>query len=160
METDFYRLLRKNHTEFTTNIFINLTKFRNRAFKGRSYRGVKLAHFDVIPWRWAAKKADRLIEMHTFVSTSELESIATKFASNPSRHNASALFIFDFSQICDTAIKLNEDKEKGIKENLSDWPDEQEILITPYTLFQVKNVEFDRSIQLYRIHLIHVPIMT
>ncbi|CAF4050785.1 unnamed protein product [Rotaria sp. Silwood1] len=159
LETKFYHDLQNDNAAFTANIFINLAKFQNRAFQGRTYRGTKIAHFDVVAWKWATKKSGRIIETQTFVSTSELEQIAKDFAQNPPENKVSALFIFDFPTTCDTAIKLNKDESKNITDNLSKFPHEQEVLVTPYTLFEINSVDFDENTKWYRIHVTNIPII-
>jgi hypothetical protein len=161
LETDFYHYLQSDNADFTATIFINLAKFQNRAFKGRTYRGAKMAHFDVNAWKWATKKPDHIIETQTFISTSESEDVAKGFASNPPppENKVSVLFVLDFPEICDTAIKLNKDESKNITENLSKYPVEKEVLVTPYTLFKVNSVNFDETTKWYRIHATNVPIV-
>lgn len=159
LETDFYTRLQENNAEFTAIIFINLAKFRSRAFQGRTYRGIKMAHFDVNAWKWATKKPEHIIEIQTFMSTSESEKIARTFATSHSENKVSVLFTFDFPQICDTAIKLTENKSDKNSINLTQFPNEQEVLVTPYTLFKVISVVFDTTTNWYQIHLTHVPIV-
>jgi hypothetical protein len=159
LQTDFYRYLQDDNAAFTVNIFINLAKFQNRAFQGRSYRGVAMPHFDVNAWKWATKQPGRLIESQTFMSTSESEELARSFVTSPPKNKLSVLFILDFPKKCDTAIKLNKDESKNITEDLSEYSHEKEILITPYTLFKVESVNFDKNTQWYQIHIINVPIV-
>jgi hypothetical protein len=68
------------------------------------------------------------------------------------------LFTFYFEEKCDTAIQLTEDLSKNIKGDLTQYPNEKEVLVTPYTLFKVNTVDFDETTQLYQIHLTHIPI--
>jgi hypothetical protein len=160
LETGFYRYLQNDNAAFTANIFINLAKFQNRAFKGRTYRGAKMAHFDIKAWDWATKKPGRIIETQTFMSTSELEQVAKNFAEQSplSENKMKVLFIFDFPETCDTAIKLTKDESKNIKEDLTTIPSEKEVLVTPYTLFEVASVSFNDDTKWYRIHLTNIPI--
>lgn len=158
LETSLYRYLHDDNADFTAAIFINLSKFQNRAYKGRTYRGAKMAHFDVNAWKWATKETGRIIETQTFISTSEIEQVARVFASYPVENKVSVLFTLDFPQTCDTAIKLTKDEPKKINENLTQFPREKEVLVTPYTLFQVNSVEFDEQTKWYRIHLTNMPI--
>ena len=158
LETSLYRYLQDDNAEFTAAIFINLSKFQNRAFKGRTYRGIKMAHFDVNAWKWATKETGRIIETQTFISTSEIEQVARNFAGYSVENKVSVLFTLDFPQICDTAIKLTKDESKKITEDLTEFAREKEVLVTPYTLFQVNSVEFDEQTKWYLIHLTNVPI--
>lgn len=158
-QTDFYTYLQGDNVDFTASIFINLAKFKNRAYQGRSYRGVKMAHFDVNAWKWATEKDDRIIEIQTFLSTSELEQIALSFGCDAPENRASVLFIFDFPSKCDTAIKLTKDESKGINEDMTEYPYEKEVLVTPYTLFKVNSIDFNQETNWYRIHLTNIPIV-
>lgn len=160
METKFYGYLQGDNADFTGAIFLELAKFQNRAYKGRTYRGVTMAHFDVNAYKWAMKQTGRLIETQTFISTSELEQVAIHFACNPSppENKVSVVFIVDFPERCDTALKLTKDESKKITEDLTELPQEKEVLVTPYTLFEVNSVDFDENTTWYRIHLTNVPI--
>lgn len=159
LETGFHVYRQKDNDSFTVNIFINLADLRDRAYKGRSYRDVQMAHLDVTAWFWLTKKQDHLIETHIFISTSELKSVAEEFSKNGALNNeVSVLFIFDSLVSCDTAIKLicNEQKEKEVDATFF-WK-EKEALVTPYTLFKVEDIRYDDQNPSYEIRLTHVPI--
>ncbi|CAF1373255.1 unnamed protein product [Didymodactylos carnosus] len=108
--------------------------------KGRSYRGVKITTADLRAYRWALK-SKAVISTKTFCSTSVDRHVAERFAgaSHPHADKQSVLIIFNFSQICNTAIDLR--RLSHDLPCLSEYENEAEILVLPLSIFQVKSTE-------------------
>jgi hypothetical protein len=62
---------------------------------------------------------------------------------------------FEFPELCPTAINLNKISEQ--LPALSEFEDEAEVLLLPFTLFKVKDIFTDPELHEYRILLIHEP---
>ncbi len=68
----------------------------------------------------------------------------------------SVLFIYKFPERCPTAIDLSRINEK--LPCISEYEDEQEVLILPYTLFEVVDVSEQTETQPFTIHLQNVHV--
>lgn len=160
METGFYRALQGEADAFASVLYLNLSELQSRAFTGRAYRGMAMIENDIDAYRWALNKKEswhkNLLETRTLLSMSIRKEVALGFSKggvHPS--NRSVLFEFEFPEICPTAIKLFK-----VSDNLpclSDFGPEAEVLLLPFTLFQVKDIHVDPERGEYRVSLIHVP---
>ena len=148
METKFYHALKYNPIPLALPLYIASRTMKVRHFQGRSYRGAKINDEDIVLYQWAAQNPARLLQTRHFSSTSIECSVAEKFLTNVSKKNdhseqKSALFIFNFPQQCDQTINLS--RLSFEHPCLSEFEDEAEVLILPWTLFQVDSIQQDSS---------------
>jgi hypothetical protein len=160
LQTGFYGALQKEADALTAIIYLNLTELQNRAFQGQAYRGAAMTDNDLDAYRWALKKKESyheyLLQTRTLQSMSLKRNVALGFAkTNPNDPRYSVLFVFDFPELCPTAINLNKISEQ--LPCLSAYGQEAEVLLLPFTLFKVKDIKADPERHEYRILLIHEP---
>jgi hypothetical protein len=163
VDMKYYRKIGEEDAVFTSIAFANLSKFRDCSFRGRSYRGIVLHPFDLEAYQWANVDDGRVIEFRQFTSSSKCFAVAEAFA-DPGENNhdrMGVLITFEFPNECDTTIDLDKVPvpEKD-KEHISQFQDEKEILILPYTLFKVANFTKSDDSKRCEITLINVPVVT
>ena len=154
METPFYSQLWEVSSPLGFPLFLHLPDLKERYYQGQSYRGVKMTRHDLCEYRWALKNKDSLISSLTFASTSIIRAIAEQFTTpcSPSPDEISVLLIFHFPQPCDTAINLSKIPEHRLP-CISNFEDEQEVLVGPRTFFKVKEIQIN---QLNGQHMIYL----
>ena len=156
---DIYKAIRSRSDAYTTLVYLHLTSMSKRAYQGISYRGVKMSIFDVSRYYYAMKNANCIIETRNFASTSKRKNVSLIYSAHGEAldHNLhSILLIFEFPTRCKTAIDLTR-----ISENLppiSQYADEEEVLILPYTLFKVLNVFEATQNEPFSIYLQNIPV--
>lgn len=148
LETNFYRDLPKGaeKTEsLATPIMYHLSTVSSRAFQGYCHRGLTMKEEDFEIYWWSLKnKKGCHLETNTFWSTSIDPIVAACFFGEGQRLEKGQLGIimeFHFTYPCSTAIALFQSP------SLSQFQDEEEVLILPGTVFQVTEIETgdDRS---------------
>ncbi|CAF0734694.1 unnamed protein product [Adineta steineri] len=139
LESPFYIYINNHQMEvFFMELLIGLVKLQNRSFCGTAYRGINMHLSDLNLYLWAYHHPTSLIEMRTFNSTTEDRSLAEVFAqsspfSNPDKHDIiSALFTIEFRKPCETALRIKD---------ITQFAEEEEVLIVPGTFFEVTSVE-------------------
>ncbi|CAF1548296.1 unnamed protein product [Adineta ricciae] len=131
-------IIQNKSSGYATLVYVNLHNIecRQRAFNGISYRGEFISVKDLVTYS-GAKGKEALVEIKNFYSTSKLEDVALSFGgySDENNYKFPALYVFDFrGEACSTAIDL-------VKEPvISKFPDEEEVLLLPYTMFRVVDV--------------------
>jgi hypothetical protein len=159
LETKFYHVLKNNPMPLALPLYIALDTLKDRYFHGQSYRGAMMDDEDIATYEWAVDNRGSLLQTKHFSSTSVKRSVAEEFLSSRSetvtdtRRN-SVLFTFNFPHTCDQAINLGRISDR--QPCLSEFEDEAEVLILPWTLFQVDSVEKDSSTSIYTIHLSNI----
>ncbi|CAF0799666.1 unnamed protein product [Adineta ricciae] len=158
LETPLYRTLQNEADSFATLIYLHLAELKDRAYKGRAYRGGRMTENDIQAYRWALQRPEQVLETRTIQSMSLNESVARRFTQSErpryDRRNR-VILIFDFSETCPTAINLNRISEK--LPALSVHQDEEEVLLLPFTLFSVREIKVDSKNGEYRITLTYIP---
>lgn len=155
LETKFYRILRQDCLPLAIPLFMNLTKLKHRYFQGRVYRGMRMSSEQLLTYQTAMDTPGTLLQTTSFSSTSIDRSIAEQFANLKHKNTEQelcVLFIFDFPVACDQAINLS--RISPDTSCLSEYEDEQEVLILPWTLFQVTRVEHDELSRVYLTNII------
>jgi len=158
LETKFYHALNQNPMPLALPLYIKLQTLKDRYFQGQSYRGAKMDDDDIAAYQWAVNNRGSILQTRHFCSTSLQRSVAEEFASvvkkksNNSRRN-SVLFVFNFPEKCDQTINLSRISDE--LPCLSEFEDEAEVLILPWTLFQVDSVEKQSSLS-YIIYLSNI----
>ena len=160
LETEFYRLLRTDCLPLALPLFIHLPELKERYFQGRSYRGMKMTRDQLLIYDKASETPGTLLQTRSFSSTSTDSLVAKEFAcgkESKADQSLSVLFTFEFPDRCDQAINLS--RISIDKPCLSEYQDEQEVLILPWTLFEVTQVckTLDDH-QLYTVHLKNVNV--
>jgi hypothetical protein len=156
---DIYKAIRSRSDAYITLVYLHLASISKRAYQGISYRGVKMSIFEVSRYYYAMKNANCIIETRNFASTSKRKEVSLLFSAHGEaldNNLHSILFIFEFPTRCKTAIDL-----ARISENLppiSQYADEEEVLILPYTLFKVLNVFEATENEPFSIYLQNVPV--
>lgn len=160
LETQFYRVLKQDSLPLAIPLFMSLPKLKKRYFKGRSYRGMHMTSEQLLTYQIAMDTPGTLLQTNAFSSTSMDRCIAEQFAyvkRKSSEKDFCVIFIFDFPEICDQAINLS--RISIDTPCLSEYEDEKEILILPYTLFEVTRIKKDNDDdELYTIYLTNVII--
>jgi hypothetical protein len=159
LETKFYRALRENPIPLALPLYIAAESMNERYFQGRSYRGAKIDDDEIAAYEWAVNNPGSLLQTRHFSSTSILQSIAEEFLSGVSKNKNGverkpALFIFNFPEKCDQTINLSRISREH--PCLSEFENEAEVLILPWTLFQVDSVKKESSSSPYIISLINI----
>ena len=159
LETKFYRALRQDVIPLAVPLFKTLQSLKDRYFEGISYRGAQMDEDDIEPYKRAVSNHGSLVQTQTFSSTSLLRNVAEQFSVGINKkkqedQRLSVVFIFHFPTKCDQAINLCRISDK--LPALSDFEEEAEVLILPWTLFQVDKVEKDVSSNSYTITLTNV----
>ncbi|CAF3361425.1 unnamed protein product [Rotaria sp. Silwood2] len=160
LETKFYSSLKRNPMALALPLYIELQTLKDRYFKGLSYRGAKMTDDEITTYEWAAHNRESLLQTRHFSSTSQNRSVAEEFAdavieTSDNMRNNRVLFIFNFPVQCDQAINLS--RISDTQPCLSEFEDEDEVLILPWTLFQVDYVHQD-SPSSYTIYLTSVSL--
>ncbi|CAF1509477.1 unnamed protein product [Adineta ricciae] len=141
LETPFYHQLKEDCLPLALPIFIHLPKLKERYFKGRVYRGMHLTYEQLLGYQLAMETTGTLLQTRSFSSTSKNRLIAEQFAYETTKNtnqDLHVLFIFDFPEYCDQAINLS--RVSPDIPCLSEYEDEEEVLILPWTLFEVTRV--------------------
>ncbi len=156
LETPFYDALQRNVDSYAIELYTYLTSLQGRAFKGGvTYRGLTMADDSIKAYQWAAKDKGRMIEIKTMTPTSIQRRVAIKFAKQNAAKDKKkhcVLCVLEFPDICYTAIDLN------IGEPITVYPDEEEVLLLPGTLFEVHAVTNGPEDGWYTIQLKNVPV--
>jgi hypothetical protein len=152
--------LKKEADALTAILYLNLSELQNRAFKGHAYRGGKMTENDIDAFRWGLKKEKswhaNLLETRILQSMSLKKSTALHFSKKASNNPGNpVLFEFECPKLCPTAINLTKISEQ--LPALSEFEDEAEVILLPFTLFKVKDIFTDHELHEYRILLIHEP---
>jgi hypothetical protein len=153
--TSFYEHVNRSKelSEILTSAVCHAYRFpRERAFKGRSFRGILLTSKDIEVWQWAENNKDRFVVTNTFCSSSKDEGVARQFAGDKViGHRRPVLMILEFEKECPLAIQL--EKLSGELPCLSAFEQEEEVLILPKTTFIVTKVDISSPVTM--IHLEH-----
>lgn len=158
LETSFYIALKQNPMPLALPLYMTLQTLKDRYFQGQSYRGAKMTDEDIASYEWTANNQGSLLQTKRFSSTSLTRSVAEEFSDtvnkNPDavRRNR-VVFVYNFPERCDQAINLS--RISDTQPCLSEFEDEAEILILPWTLFKVENVQKQSSLS-YTIYLSNV----
>ena len=112
-----------------------------RANRERTYRGLTMSNIAFAQYQRALNDTGCFIKTKTFCSTSPDRSVAEAFAGEGQDDSDSlhVLLIFDFGQSCGTAIALHAIGPD--QPCISNFEDEQEVLLLPGTIFSVKEIE-------------------
>ncbi|CAF4833341.1 unnamed protein product [Rotaria socialis] len=116
----------------------------------RSYRAALVTSRDMINYRAAMLKGN-LVETRLFSSTSKNRRVAETFTiGGQSCDSHSATIIFDFTKRpCETALDLTFRRHDNVKV-ATVVPDEEEVLVLPFTLFRVIDIDADSYIDEYQ----------
>ncbi|CAF4988419.1 unnamed protein product [Rotaria sp. Silwood1] len=109
-----YRILHKDCLPLALPLFIHLPNLKERFFKGRVYRGVHMTYEVLLVYQMAMETPGTVLQTRSFSSTSINRCVAEHFAH---------------------LEKISNDKPC-----LSEYEDENEVLILPWTLFEVKHI--------------------
>ena len=156
---DFYQTIREHVSAYTTLVYLNLSSLNERAYQGICYRGVGMTLYDVSRYYYAMKKPNSVVETRNFSSTSrnkDASIVFSGFGQTRADKLYSILFVFEFLTRCKTAINLSR-----ISKDLppiSQFEDEEEVLILPYTLFKVVKVTEETPTEPFSIYLQNVPV--
>ncbi|CAF3628547.1 unnamed protein product [Rotaria socialis] len=144
-------IIRDNFVSYATLIYMNLKTMKpNRSYQGRSYRAALVTSRDMINYRAALLKGN-LVETRLFSSTSKNRRVAETFTiGGQSCDSHSATIIFDFTKRpCETALDLTFRRHDNVKV-ATVVPDEEEVLVLPFTLFRVIDIDADSYIDEYQ----------
>lgn len=144
----------RNTSYFYAPINMYLYTVENRAYKGRSYRGLTMNQKDFDEYKDAFKNKG-FIKTKTFCSTSVNPSVAEFFADSGNTQDGrlKVKLTLNFDESCSTAIILYV-CEPNLK-SISHYDDEEEVLLLPGTIFSVTGIEKDDEKQLHKVYLKH-----
>ncbi|CAF4132966.1 unnamed protein product, partial [Rotaria sordida] len=131
--------------------YVTSEKFRQESLQKVLDEYVTSNHPDYQYW------VDSVLSLLTFASTSINRNVTEQFSakSSSSSDKISVLLIFHFSQRCDTAINLSKIPVYQLP-CISNFENEEEVLISPRTFFKVTDIEIDRPYEQYTIYLENV----
>ena len=138
-----------------TPISFDLLKLHERAYPGCSYRGLTMTTTEYIKYQQAFLFKTSYIRTKTFCSTSIDESVANMFAESAQTSDTTVRVImnFIFPKPCSTALMLVPGSLNV--ECVTNFADEQEVLILPGTIFSVKNIRENQEERIVEIFLEH-----
>jgi hypothetical protein len=116
---------------------------------------MKMTKKDLDAYRSMIKHTGYALMNTKFQSSSIQQSIAEEYlyppdtSENDDDRQRDVLMVYDFHETCQSAINLTQINGQY----LSEYPREAEVLILPYTLFEVCAMEYDATKQ---IHMIYV----
>jgi hypothetical protein len=127
-----FKKLCKKWTGYYTGIIVKNPAFEHYRFSGQTYRGMQINPSDYEQYRVGVALANK-----SFQSTSKSWEIANSFAcgSKPTPGKLSVIIIFT---ILDRRSALS-------IEEISEYPNEEEVLIVPGTLFIVTSINQDET---------------
>ncbi|CAF1473366.1 unnamed protein product [Adineta steineri] len=133
-------------------ISFHLSNLSERAYKGLSFRGLTMKENEFMKYKQAFQSQDSYIRTNTFCSTSADPVVAEMFTiPKKIKGIINVIMMFDFVKSCSTAITLFSSLSK--LKCISQFDDEQEILVLPGTIFSVKNIQEDDQTHITTIHL-------
>ncbi|CAF4342657.1 unnamed protein product [Rotaria sp. Silwood2] len=144
LETPFYYQLRDDFSSLFWPLMLQ-NDLKYRRFQGISYRGVIMTNDDLECYWLAWNNPESIIETQTFSSTSLDRSVAEEFAqsqSTTSPNTIRVLMVFNFPHACEQALYLGKIPEYSLP-CASEYENEQEILIVPFTTFHVENIQIN-----------------
>jgi hypothetical protein len=155
LETKFYRELKQDPIPLALPLYRTLDKVKDRYFQGITYRGAHMDNQEINTYQWAVHDQGTLLQTRHFTSTSLQRSVAEEFlfpGKKKSTQRNTVLFTFTFPNKCEQAINLCRiSDEQGC---LSEFENEAEVLVLPWTLFQVDKVEKESG--LFNIYLTNI----
>nr|ACD54695.1 ankyrin repeat protein-like protein [Adineta vaga] len=152
LDTPFYSELSDNTSGYFA-LYFGLCKLTQRAFQGRCYRGFSGTVEDVQQYKWAHEQNDRrAVYTRSYYSSSTDRTVAECFADPAHFSNIiSILVIYEFPELCSTAIRLYYISSQ--LPCISEFENENEVLITPGTLFKVIDIQISNNGKRYTLYL-------
>jgi hypothetical protein len=149
--TNFCKVLQKKTSAYTTLIYLRPNELSERTFtEGNTYRGALISRRDIEAYKWASSCKNYLLETRTFQSTSKNKEVAEIYRkTQPTSDELVVLFIYIFPEKCDTAIDIHD---------LSQFSDEEEVLVLPFTLFKVSKIIENCATGGCEIFLTYIPL--
>ncbi|CAF1232101.1 unnamed protein product [Adineta steineri] len=153
MDSALYTALKKESNAFTTLLYLHLDALKQRCVdKTELYRGMTLT-FDqyqkaLEDYQKAKQSKNHVFEICALQSASFDRQVAESYADTENASSYAILFHIKFLDKCATAINLH---------NISKFPKEEEILLLPFTLFKVIDIEM-KSSKYHIISLENVPV--
>jgi hypothetical protein len=152
LPTKFFEALGSNADAYTVILYLNLRKLSDRAYHGITYRGMVIPSTEIDAYRWAHRHAS-VVETRALQSTSKNRAVAEQHADpgNGESNKVSVMVRYKFTQICPTAISIDD---------ISQFPEEEEVLLLPFTLFRVTSIKEDNTnvVQRYDITMQNIPV--
>ncbi len=120
-------------TKSISNIFLHHPNFQNLGFQGEVYRGMAMAKYKLDHY-----KVGSCIITTTLISTSKDPVVAQRFSDKSGSNLSTHSYFCSYKIVNDgrTAIDIS---------NLSIYPEENEVLILPYTPFLIKKIEEEQE---------------
>ena len=159
MPTPFYSHSDEQGNPLEFTILCNLKLLQARYFQGVAYRGVVTTSQCLQKYKWAWEHGSSIITNKTFWSTSIDCNVARMYlADQVDGNRVNVLLILEFSEPSEMAIRLSAIPESRVQ-CLSEFEDEQEILVLPHAIFRVVDVEENDCIpRTYTVRLKNLPI--
>jgi hypothetical protein len=135
-------------------ILFNLLSVKERAYQGLCFRGLTMKKSEFAKYQQAFYHKESYIKTNTFCSTSTDPSVAEMFTdTSKEKDTVSVIMNFEFVEPCSTALILFSSLPQ--LKCISNFEDEQEVLILPGTIFSVKDIQENDQTQLKIIYLEH-----
>ncbi|CAF1605201.1 unnamed protein product [Didymodactylos carnosus] len=159
-QSSFYSALRDDSkcSAFTMLLYRNLSQLRPRFYKGQTYRGMRLTKKELSAYWSLSKHRGFALMNKVFQSSSKCQNVAEGFFNPPDVPSDSderiymVLIQYDFLETCKSAIDLAPTKDT----NLSEYGYEAEVIILPYTLFEICEMKYDETTKTAKICLKHI----
>ena len=129
-ESDVYKKICRKWSGYYTGLIMKNPTFDRYRYSGLTYRGMEITQED-----YAQYKIGRALSNKSFQSTSKSWKVAKGFAypANPKPGRLPVIIVFD---VISRSSALN-------IEEISEYADEEEVLIVPGTFFMVTNINQD-----------------
>ncbi|CAF1249555.1 unnamed protein product [Didymodactylos carnosus] len=159
LSTPFYSKTEKKQNPLGFAMLCHLKSLEARYFQGVVYRGVVATQKCFQAYKWALKQKSCCLTNKTFWSTSADPNVARMYMNNQTNTDQlNILFIIQFCQRTEMAIRLSAIPESGLT-CLSEFEDEEEVLVLPEAIFRVVAIEKDGfTLRAYTIRLENILI--
>lgn len=156
LETPFYRFINEGKdckTAFYSLLNKSVKSIHDQGFEGICARGLSMTFQELEIYEWALQTENWHLEVRIFCSSTRQKDCVKFYAeANENNQRKQVMLIFQFPEICYTAIQL--DKLSDGSPSISEFEDEQEVLILPETLFSVEEIIKTQSMtMIYLLHL-------
>ena len=152
LDTPFYKKLPENPPLLSNPIKNVLSSLDKRFYQGISYRGLLMSFEAFQVYGWAFENKDSFLKTTTFASTSTDKAVAEMYSGESGTYEYSVLMVFNFFHASNVAIKLSKIPEFNLA-CLSNFEDENEVLILPDAFFKVLRIEYQNNTKKLMIYL-------
>ncbi|CAF1063026.1 unnamed protein product [Adineta steineri] len=134
-------------TRFVYEFDMKSDQLEKRAYTGQTFRGALMSESDIEQYKELTTKGENgVIALRAFTSTSRIRDVAMHFL-KPQVGKKRVLYVFNIPNRSNGIVSV---------QDISRFPDEEEVLIIPGNLFTISSVRKDEDFDLTEIHLEHI----